>query len=47
MYRVFNEFFDREFVNYYQALEFARFNACAIYDYESDKILDDYREEEK
>lgn len=46
MYRVFNEYFDKEFNSYAEALEYARFNACAIYDYESGKILDDYREED-
>lgn len=43
-FRVFNDCFDQDYKKYSDALEFARVNACAIFDKESCKILDDYRE---
>lgn len=43
-FRVFSDCFDQDFKKYSDALEFARINACAVFDKESCKILDDYRE---
>lgn len=44
-FKVFSDCFETEFNKYSEALEFARFNACAVFDCESCKILDDYRED--
>ena len=44
-FRVFNDCFDQDYKKYSDALEFARLNACAIFDKDSCKILDDYRED--
>ena len=46
MYRVFNEYFEQEFNSYFEAVNYARLNACAVYDIEAGKILEDYREED-
>lgn len=42
-FKVFSDCFDQDFKKYFDALEFARVNACAVFDKESCKILDDYR----
>ena len=42
-FKVFSDCFETEFNKYSEALEFARFNACAVFDCESCKIIDDYR----
>ena len=44
-FKVFSDCFETEFKKYSEALEFARFNACAVFDCESCKIIDDFREE--
>lgn len=44
-FRVFNDCFDQDYKKYSDALEFARVNACAVFDKELCKILDDYRED--
>ena len=38
-FRVFNDCFDQDYKKYSDALDFAKFNACAIFDKESCKIL--------
>lgn len=43
-FKVFSDCFDTEFKDYSEALEFAKFNECAVFDCESCKIIDDYRE---
>lgn len=43
-FKVYSDCFEKEFNNYSDALEFALFNACAVFDSELCKILDDYRE---